>query len=278
VRRAKWIKIFGLAIILTGAAEMHAKAQSTPQIMLIDMQAVNMSKSSQLPQAKGLLLDKLKQYPGNSVLTARLGQISIFQDDEKAGRKLCTEALQSPKADAYTYDIVLDCYNEIEDPRTALPVAQKGIRLFPNDPALALRAGKVFKDLGMRKEATQALRAGVLAAPANLGGWENLVANLAQDKDWAGLIAASDDLIAISKKTPGLDKRISYARIMAMRADALTAQQKWAQARQSLDVSIKISPLDRRLFAKRLELDKKLKDRNAQTADEAKIKSLDANY
>jgi len=159
-----------------------------------------------------------------------------------------------------------------------LPVAQKGIRLFPNDPALALRAGKVFKDLGMRKEATQALRAGVLAAPANLGGWENLVANLAQDKDWAGLIAASDDLIAISKKTPGLDKRISYARIMAMRADALTAQQKWAQARQSLDVSIKISPLDRRLFAKRLELDKKLKDRNAQTADEAKIKSLDANY
>ena len=92
------------------------------------------------------------------------------------------------------------------------------------------------------------------------------------------LLSAGCDLIAISKKTPGLDKRISYARIMAMRADALTAQQKWAQARQSLDVSIKISPLDRRLFAKRLELDKKLKDRNAQTADEAKIKSLDANY
>ena len=275
------IAALSLAVVLghvVGAISTSARAQTTPQVLQIDLQAMQMSRSSQLPQARGLLLDKLKQYPGNPILTARLALISVYQDDEKTGRKLCAEALQSPKADAYAYSIVLDCYKELEDPRGALPIAQKGSRLFPRDSMVALRAGKIYKDLGMRKEANQALRVGVMSAPANLGGWENLASNLSQDKDWTGLIAVSDDLIAAAKKIPGFDRRLGYARIMVMRSDALFAQQKWAEARQSLDVAIKISPLDRRLIARRLELDKKLKDRAAQTADEAKIKSLDENY
>ncbi|GEM_PF-800021 len=270
--------LLAAVVCLTNFGPFITAAMATDPPQVIVYKAGALAKAGKVSDAMALVDSGLQRFAGNDLLLAEKALLYVFSDDQKNARKYIALALDRPKPSADAFDVCLDCLEELDDAEGQYKVVTKALKLVASDNRLNLKAGILLRERGDFQEAERLIRASCSSFPATLGAWEELLKVDCHLEHWKALVT---DCLAMEKycaDKPVYKKRLPYARCLAMKVAALLKLKQPKEALTAVNTAIAISPLDRRLFMQRLEINKALNNKAACAADEAKIKSFNDMY
>lgn len=226
--------------------------------------------------ALAVVNDAISRYPDDALLYARLCRIyAVLEDDDKFDSSFKKFLQLTKNKNMRAYTDAVEAAGLVERREDALKLAREAVKRMGNIAQIRFLAGCTERKCGNMAAAEAQFVEAVKLDPSVLHCWQELLAAHRQLRHWPALVRDGEAAYARFKDDQQVRKRLTFSRCVSDLAEGYYNVGRYKDAQSMLRICMKISPLDRKLLARHLDVSRKLDDKASVARDQQLLLDFD---